>query len=93
MGNIKNLKGETMSGTKEKKQAAVRLLNSIAKETGSTSKTETIDIAINALHQAMGVPVKDAYEMILGEGSWDELVSESYNQLRQHAVATQKQLF
>ena len=41
----------------------------------------------------MGVPVKDAYEMILGEGSWDELVSESYNQLRQHAVATQKQLF
>ena len=65
-------KGETMAAT---------TLNQIAKLIGSSDKNEVISVAILTLHKELGVPMPKAYEMILGEGAWQEMANEIHDEL------------
>lgn len=60
---------------------AVELLNMIAAELAVEDKNVCISIAIKMLVDS-GKTVKEAVEIICGEGSYEKMAEEIYNQLR-----------
>ena len=62
-------------------QKAVELLNTIAAELGTEDKNACISIAIKMLVDS-GKTVREAFEIIFGEGSYEKMAEKIYSSLR-----------
>lgn len=57
-------------------------LNTIAKMLGTTDKNVVFSACIKVLREEGGYDIKDALEIVLGEGRYDELIGNLYDALR-----------
>lgn len=61
-------------------------LNQVAELLGTTDKNVVFSAVIQTLVKQGGIPVRDAFEMVFGEGSYMKFAGEIYHALRAKAA-------